>query len=229
MKKWIGAILFIMVFSFSTVAMGAVNYPYGANSFGSKNITFFGNLNPSGLGIDWRLSVANRHDLKLHNVNSRADTPSSGYLQTVQYDIQPNVGEPPDKFSKISGYHVLPLQAELIKDLAKKANGNPEYVWNQVSQHAQQAQSSPSMKSGKVEFYTVDYVPYVNISSVIYYSGGGDPDMVRVKDGNGVSSPLFQTTYKTTSWPVINELKQEGQGLSVGRLNSGYAEPRVRQ
>ncbi|KIV58372.1 hypothetical protein AM501_24880 [Aneurinibacillus migulanus] len=215
MKRKITTLAFAIVLSFSTIALAAINYPYGDYKYGEKNVAFKGNLEPSGLGVEQRPSHVNRHDLRLHNVNDNTHNPENGYLQTVQYDIQPLPGEPPNKFSEKSGYHVLPLDQELIKDLAKKANGNPEYVWNQVSQHAQQAQSSPSMKSGKVEFYTVDYVPYVNISSVIYYSGGGDPDMVRVKDGNGISSPLFQTTYKTTNWPVINELKQEGQGLRI--------------
>lgn len=213
-KKIISTILAIGV-SITTIASAAVSYPYGANKYGEKDIPFQGNLSASGLGVDWRLSTAHRHDLRLHNVNSNTYTPASGYLQTVQYDIQPNVDEPPDKFSKISGYHVIKLDKELIKDFAEKANGNPEYVWNQVNEHAQQAKASPSMKSGKVEFYTIDGVPYVNISSVIYYSGGGDPDMKRVENGNGTSSPLFQTAYKTTNWPEILELKQEGQGVKI--------------
>ncbi len=212
-KKIVSTILAIIV-SITTVASAAVSYPYGANGYGEKDIQFLGNLNASGLGVDFRLSIANRHDLRFHNVTNGTYVPLSGFLQTVQYDIQPNVDEPPNKFSKISGYHVVKLDEELIKDLSQKANGNPDYVWNQVSQFAQQAESSPSMKAGKVELYKVDNIPYVNIGSVIYYSGGGDPDMVEA-GGDGVSSPVFRTTYKTTNWPTISELKQEGQGLKI--------------
>lgn len=215
LRKKIAAIALTFTLSFSSVVSAIATYPYGEKEYGAKNISFKGNLEPSGLGVEQRPSNVNRHDLRLHNVNSNTYTPASGYLQTVQYDIQPLPGEPSDKFSEKSGYHVLPLDEELIKDLAEKANGNPEYVWSQVSQHVQKAEASPSMKSGKVEFYRVDYIPYVNIGSVIYYSGGGDPDMKRVREGNGNSSPLFQTTYKTTSWPEILELRQEGQGLKI--------------
>lgn len=215
MKKKIVLIVLFAVLSVFSIAFAAVMYPYGSNQYGAKNIVFQGNLGASGLGVDSRNSIANRHDLKLHNVNSGDNIPASGFLQTVQYDIQPNVNEPPNKFNKISGYHVVPLEQELIKDLAKKANGNPDYVWNQINQKAKEAKDSATKVSDPVHFYSIDNEPYIDLGSVIYYSGGGDPDMKRVEKGDGISSPLFETTYKTTNWPEILEFKQEGQGVKI--------------
>ncbi|WP_276913897.1 CARDB domain-containing protein [Aneurinibacillus aneurinilyticus] len=215
MIKKITAVALALTLSISSLVSAASLYPYGEKGYGAKNVRFKGNLSPSGLGVEERPSNVNRHDLRMYNINSKEYTPGSGYLQTVQYDIQPILGESQDKFSKKSGYHVAPLDEELIRDIAKKANGNPDYVWKQIDQFAKQAASSPSMSAEKVLFYKVDNSPYVNIGSIIYYSGGGDPDMVEVKDGNGITSPVFQTTYKTTNWPEILELKQDGQNVKV--------------
>ncbi|MED0675282.1 hypothetical protein ABEV55_14630 [Aneurinibacillus thermoaerophilus] len=215
MKGKISVLTIMVIFLLTSVVFAAVSYPYGVNRYGEKNVLFQGNMKASGLGVDWRPSNVNRHDLRFHNVNNNTYAPENGYLQTVQYDIQPLPNEPADKFSKKSGYHVVPLDEELIKDLAQKANGNPDYVWRQIDQYAQQAASSPSMRAGKVYLYKVENnIPYVDIGSVAYYSGGGDPDMVEA-GGDGVSSPVFRTTYKTTNWPTISELKQEGQGLKI--------------
>lgn len=204
----------LIIFLVPSLVLANVTYPYGSYSFGEKNIIFQGNLQASGLGVGMRPAIVNRHDLRLHNINANKYVPESGYLQTVQFDIQPLANEAPDKFSKKSGYHVVPLDGELIKDLAKKANGNPDYVWNQISQKAQQAQASASKYSNPLYFYSVDGSPYINLGAVIYYSGGGEPDMVDA-GGNGISSPSFRSTYKTTNWPSITELKQEGEGIRI--------------
>lgn len=215
MRKKLLSLTLIVTLSLSSVVSAAVTYPYGINKYGQKNIMFRGNLEASGIGVENRPSNVNRHDLRFKNVNTGKYNPDNGYLQTVQYDIQPLPNEPENKFSKKSGYHVAPLDEELIKDLAKRANGNPEYVWQQVNEHAQKAASSPSMNSDKVGLYKIqNNFSFVNIGSIIYYSGGGDPEMLEA-GGNGITSSVFQTTYKTTNWPEILELKQDGQNVKV--------------
>lgn len=215
MRKKILTLALGLTLSLSTLVSAAAVYPYGIAKYGEKNLRFMGDLGASGLGVDWRPANVNRHDLRFKNVNTGKYTPDDGYLKTVQYDIQPFPNEPENKFSKKSGYHVAPLDKELVRDIAKKANGNPDYVWKQVNENAQKAASSPSMISDKVKVYKIENkFLYVDIGSIIYYSGGGDPEMLEA-GGNGITSPVFQTTYKTTNWPEILELKQDGQNVKV--------------
>ncbi|MBO8164219.1 MAG: hypothetical protein H0Z34_10945, partial [Brevibacillus sp.] len=199
-------LLFLLM---SVVAYASTLYPYGQFDFGEGNIRFYGNLEKSGLsGVDGRYSIKYRHDLRFYNVNTGQYTPGENeYLQTVQYDIQPNADEPPYKFSDVSGYHVVPLNETLIKDLASKANGNPDYVWGRISGLYAQAEASPKMwvslnendpnSSNKLYAYRVQGQPYLNIGAVFYLSGGGDPQMTENKNGDGVNSPLFHTTAQT--------------------------------
>ncbi|WP_126430025.1 hypothetical protein [Brevibacillus marinus] len=216
-----GALFLLM----SVVAYAATLYPYDDRfDFGTDNIRFLGNLEKSGLtGVDDRWSVKNRHDLRFYNVHTGQYTPGeSEYLQTVQYDIQPNADEPPDKFNRVSGYHVVPLNETLIKDLASKANGNPDYVWGRINSLYAQAESSPQMwvslnsqdpnSPNRLYAYRVQGQPYLNIGAVFYLSGGGDPQMVENQGGDGINSPIFHTTAKITNWPVIQELKQNPDG-----------------
>ncbi|WP_134687528.1 hypothetical protein [Brevibacillus migulae] len=184
-------------------ASAAATYPYGDHIYGEKDIPLKGDLSYSGLaGTQTRPSIVYRHDIKIQNVITGAKTPSSGYLQTVQFDIQPIVGvDPNDAFRDKSGYHLIPVEEELIKDLATKANGNAQFVWSKVS-----TLSHPVVKQ-----YFVNGVPYVNIGSIFHLSGGGNPDM-RKAGGDGKDSPLFNTTYKSTPWPSIPILAQNADG-----------------
>ncbi|WP_342405575.1 hypothetical protein [Brevibacillus sp. FSL K6-2834] len=188
----------------TTTALAAATYPYGDHEYGVKDIPLQGDLSYSGLsGIQIRPSIAYRHDLKIRNVITGVQTPTNGYLQTVQFDIQPLPGiEPEDKFKDKSGYHLIPLEEELIKDLSAKANGNSQWVWEQISK----ASPHPIVKT-----YLVQQTPYVNIGAVFYLSGGGAPDMKRA-EGDGITGPLFRTTYLTTPWPSIPILEQNSNG-----------------
>lgn len=187
----------------SAIASAAANYPYGDHIYGDKDIPLKGDLSYSGLSKNQtRPSIAYRHDINAHNVITGVWSPSSGYLKTVQFDIQPLPGvEPTDAFKDKSGYHLVPVEEELIKDLATKANGNAQFVWSTVN-----TLSHPIVKQ-----YFVNGVPYVNIGSIFYLSGGGDPDM-QPSGRDGISSPLFQTTYKTTPWPSIPVFEQKANG-----------------
>lgn len=205
-KKALGLTLALAVF-LGTAALAAVSYPYGKDDYGKENIILKGNMSKSGIGVSSRPSIANRHDLRFKNVNNNTYLPVQGYLETVQYDIQPLPNEPPNKYEKISGYHILPLDQELIKDLATKANGNPEYVWMKINENAEKASKSPNKLYDHVFFYLVNNSPYVDVSAVSYFSGGGDPESIDA-GGNGKTAPIFKTTYKSTNWPIIHELKQ---------------------
>ncbi|CAI8943419.1 Ig-like_bact domain-containing protein [Brevibacillus sp. IT-7CA2] len=198
-KVW--GLTLALTLSLTAICSAAVTYPYGSQEYGEKDIVLKGDLTYSGLsGIQYRPSIANRHDVNTKNAISGVQNPSSGYWQTVQFDIQPLPGvEPDDKFKDKSGYHLVPIQEDLVKDLATKANGNAQFVWSKVN-----TLSHPIVKQ-----YLVNGVPYVNMGSIFYLSGGGDPDM-RKAGGNGVISPLFRTTYRTTPWPSIPILAQSG-------------------
>ncbi|MDT3418141.1 hypothetical protein QO009_004066 [Brevibacillus aydinogluensis] len=202
-RVFVLCILAIMM-GVTSIASAAATYPYGENAYGEKNIELVGDLSASGLsGAQKRPSIAYRHDVRVFNVISGAYTPSSGYLQSVQYDIQPLPGvEPSDAFKGKSGYHLIPLEQEIIKDYAAKQNGNADYVWKMVSGGT----SSPWLKK-----YLVNGVPYINIGAVAYFSGGGLPDM-RDAGGDGINSPLFRTTYLSTPWPNIPILAQDADG-----------------
>ncbi|MFS0557233.1 hypothetical protein [Brevibacillus sp. 179-C9.3 HS] len=193
------------IFLTSTMVSAAATYPYGKHYYGEKDIYLQGDLSSSGLsGVQWRPSFAYRHDLKIRNVITGVETPTSGYLQTVQFDIQPLPGiEPEDKFKDKSGYHLIPLEEELIKDLVAKANGNAQWVWEQVSK----SNPHPIVKQ-----YLVNNVPYIDIGAVFYLSGGGLNNIARVENGDGITSPLFQTHYDSTPWPSIPILEQNSDG-----------------
>jgi hypothetical protein len=203
-RKVLGFALALSI-GLTTTALAAATYPYGEFVYGEEDVPLQGDLSYSGLsGVQWRPSIAYRHDLKIRNVITGAQTPANGYLKTVQFDIQPLPGiEPEDKFKDKSGYHLIPLEEELIKDLTAKANGNAQWVWEQVSK------SSPHPI---VKRYLVNNVPYINIGAVFYLSGGGLNNMARVANGNGITSPLFQTLYDSTPWPSIPILEQNSNG-----------------
>ena len=194
----------VLVLGLGSAAAATATYPYGKNEYGQKNIILKGDLSASGLsGVESRPSIAYRHDLRVYNVISGAYTSGSGYLKTVQYDIQPLPGvEPADAFKGKSGYHLIPLEEDIIKDYAMKQNGNADYVWRQISGNT----TSPWLKK-----YLVDGVTYINIGAVAYFSGGGKPDM-KDAGGDGVTSPLFRTTYLSTPWPSIPILAQDSDG-----------------
>jgi hypothetical protein len=200
-KKVLGFTLTLSMLT--TMVLAAATYPYGDYAYGTKNIPLKGDLSYSGLmGVQTRPSIAYRHDLRAQNVITGVQTPASGYLQTVQFDIQPLPGvEPEDKFKDKSGYHLVPIEEEIIKDLATKANGNAQWVWEQISNS-----SHPITKK-----YMVEKVPYVNMGAIFYLSGGGAPDMRRA-EGDGITGPLFRTTYSTTPWPSIPILEQTADG-----------------
>lgn len=233
-RKMVVSITALFLLMLSVVASAATLYPYGEWGFGKDNILFRGNLEKSGLqGVDERWSIKHRHDLRFYNVNTGQYTPGENeYFQTVQYDIQPNIDEPDDIFNRKSGYHVVPLDEELIKDLATKANGNPDYVWGRINSLYAQAESSPKMwvslnpndpnSPNKLYAYKVNGQPYLNIGAVFYLSGGGDPQMVENQGGDGINSPAFHTTAKITNWPVIHEFKQNPDG-SIGIKATAYS------
>jgi hypothetical protein len=204
MKMGIKVLSFTLALSIgiTTMVCAAVTYPYGESPYGTKNIHLKGDLSYSGLsGIQTRPSTVHRHDLRARNVITGVSTPPSGYLQTVQFDIQPLPGvEPEDKFKDKSGYHLVPFEEEIIKDLATKANGNAQWVWEQINTE------HPIVKK-----YRANNAPYVNIGAIFYLSGGGAPDMRRA-EGDGITGPLFRTTYLTTPWPSIPILEQNSNG-----------------
>ncbi|MED4567994.1 hypothetical protein P9302_00645 [Brevibacillus agri] len=202
-KKVLGFTLALYL-GLTTMVLAAATYPYGDYVYGTKNIPLKGDLSYSGLsGIQTRPSIVYRHDLNTQNAITGVKSPSSGNLKTVQFDIQPLPGvEPKDIFKDKSGYHLIPLEEELIKDLSAKANGNSQWVWEQISK----ASPHPIVKT-----YLVQQTPYVNIGAVFYLSGGGAPDMKRA-EGDGITGPLFLTTYLTTPWPSIPILEQNSNG-----------------
>ncbi|MED1790636.1 hypothetical protein P4V47_24750 [Brevibacillus laterosporus] len=199
MKKVLLPFLFVMIFSFTSTVLAVEMYPYGPFLYGKKNVDFSGNLSKSGLtGIQQRKSIVNRHDMRFQNMISNQ---TGAYIHTVQHDIQEVL--PTDDFRNKRGYHVVPLDEELVKDLATKANGDAQWVWQQVSKN---------LPHSYVEKYTVDRkYSYINIGAIAYLSGGGDPDMQQAT-GDGINSPLFKTTYKSTNWPSISVLEQNQDG-----------------
>ncbi|WP_342404214.1 hypothetical protein [Brevibacillus sp. FSL K6-2834] len=197
--RFVFILVIIALLSSVAIALAQATYPYGAFNFGTKDIVLRGNFSKSGLqGIQQRKSTVNRHDLRFHNEISGQ---TSDYIQTVQHDIQEML--PTDDFKDRRGYHIIPLDEGLVKDLATKANGNAEWVWKQVSKNPPHPY---------VQEYTVDRkYKYINIGAIAYLSGGGDPEM-QSAGGDGVTSPLFRTTYKTTPWPSIPILEQNSNG-----------------
>lgn len=204
LSKIINSVFFLAMFVTSTVVSAAATYPYGGYPYGKKNIELRGDLSYSGLsGVQIRPSIAYRHDLAIQNAITAIRTPSSGYLKTVQFDIQPLPGvEPVDKFKDKSGYHLIPLEEEMIKDLAAKANGNAQWVWEQITKPS----PHPIVKK-----YRLDNVPYVSIGAVFYLSGGGLHTIAKA-GGDGVTTPLFETIYHSTPWPSIPILEQNSDG-----------------
>lgn len=197
-------ITILLILGLASIAYAAT-YPYGDHKYGEKDIFLKGDLSYSGLGgVQTRPSIAYRHDVRSYNPISNSYIPAGGgYLQTVQFDIQPLPGvEPDNQFRDKSGYHLVPLEGTIVKDLSEKFNGNSQYVWNQVSKNPPHSY---------VKKYLVNGVPYINIGSVAYLSGGGKPDMKKA-GGNGVGSPLFKTTYLSTPWPQIPILSQDADG-----------------
>ncbi|MCC8438722.1 hypothetical protein HP567_029755 (plasmid) [Brevibacillus sp. M2.1A] len=199
MKKGLLLLFTIVALSLPVIALAAVTYPYGAFKYGTKNVELKGDFSKSGLnGVQVRKSTVNRHDIRFHNQLSGQ---IGSYIQTVQHDIQEML--PTDNFKDRRGYHLIPLDEELVKDLATKANGNAEWVWQQVSK---------SPPHSYVERYTVkNTLSYINIGAIAYLSGGGAPDM-QPAGGDGTNSPLFGSTYKTTPWPSIPILTQTSNG-----------------
>ncbi|MGG4461965.1 hypothetical protein ABEX29_27035 [Brevibacillus porteri] len=149
-------------------AYAAVSYPYSNLQYGDS-VWLYGDLSYSGAGHnDGRPSIVHRHDVKFKNTITGVE--DKDYIKTLQLDIEKLL--PTDDFIDRNGYHLVPVEEELIKDLARRANGNADYVWEQVS----------SMKTTKyVRYYKINRQVWIPLVSVVYLSGGGEPDMQKVQ------------------------------------------------
>jgi hypothetical protein len=176
-------------------------YPYGDYNFGDE-VWLQGDFSFSGLseneGRKGRPAKVLRHDTRLHNVGDGKETP---YYQTVQFDIKETL--PSDNFVDRSGYHLIPVEPKIIKDFAAKSNGNPEFVWAALND--KNKIDMPQLRD-LVRLYTVNGQKWVNVAAVVMLSGGGPAKMMPA-GGNGITSPVFQTTYITTPWPEIIDAK----------------------
>lgn len=186
-------LLIISIFTTPLTAVFAATSEYGF-PFGYI-ARLRGDLSFSGLsGIQERKAKAIWHDTRFHNVISGKISP---YYVTQSYEIQEELET--DDFKYRSGYHLIPLDEQIIKRFAALANGNANFVWNAV-------QSTP--------IYFYDEMPYVRFGYVVHYSGGGDPESIYYP-GQGITSPSFKTTYKTTNWPIIHELEAREGGKAT--------------
>lgn len=165
-KKSIVILLFLVaLLSVTVVANASVKYPYGPYQYGEKNVWIWGNLSPSGVGKNGRPSIVYRNDVRVQNAITGEISP---YFQTVQFDIQEYL--PTDDFKDRRGYHLIPLDEDLIRDLTAKANGNADFVWNEISKNP----SNPV-----VQKYIIDGETWVNFGAVFNLSGGGAPTLTR--------------------------------------------------
>jgi hypothetical protein len=196
--KRILALLLPMIFMVSVV-YAAVNPDYGSNDYGEGSILLKGDLSPSGIGTsDSRNSIAYWHAVRFQNVVTNDQYPTDGsYIPTVSYDIQEQLAT--DNFTNREGYHLLPVDADTIKRYAEYMDGNQDYVWQQI-----QANTN--------KYYFVDGSPYISFPQMAYWCGAGNPDMKQVSN-DGVNSPMFQTTYKITPWPYIDQFSAKQDGV----------------
>jgi hypothetical protein len=200
MKKCL-SLLFFFLFAFASSSFAATMPDYPPDKYGEANIPLRGDLSPSGIGTDdQRPSTVYWHAVRFQNAISNDQYPTDGsYIPTVSYDIQEQLAT--DNFANREGYHLLPIDESTIKRYAGYMNGNQDYVWQQV-----QAASN--------KLYQVDRRPYISFPQVAYWCGAGEPDMKQLSN-DGVTNPLFQTTYKTTPWPYIEEFSPNNGNLNI--------------
>ncbi|MBO8165403.1 MAG: hypothetical protein H0Z34_17090, partial [Brevibacillus sp.] len=210
-KRLILSVLCFIIFCSPFTALPkkahAATPSYGTFSYGEKPVQVYGDLSKAGVGITERPSTVLWHQNKFKNIVTGQITPSD-WRNDVQFDIQET--EPTDNFSGRRGFHLVELKQPVVKEIAQQANGNPDFVWLQVNDET------------KAKHYLVDNdYHYVDYGSIIKWSGGGAPNQ-QSGGGNGVSGPLFKTTWTTTPWPVINQITFNGDvvATNITRDNS---------
>lgn len=129
-RKGIFTFLFIFLFLNIPLQVFANTCPnpsdYGA--YLGTIVGIRGDLSASGLSTDaTRDALVRLHWVYYENVNT---SELSNRFNTTGYELQEQL--PSDDFSGRSGYHLLQYSESLIKTYANRANGNPDYVWNQI-------------------------------------------------------------------------------------------------
>jgi hypothetical protein len=203
--KWSGVLTLLLLFCLIQVASAAPQAIYGPTSalktFGTKH-SFSGYFSASGLeGRQTRGSWLRWHDVRYKNEITGQVT--SNYEPTTTFDLIES--EPGDNFNRRRGYHAIYEDEATIKMMASKFNGNADFVWRMISKARNGIipNSYPAKYAlTKEHFFEADIgFPYVHFGTVGVLSGGGNFKMVAT--GNGVDTPLFQTTYTYTPWPTI--------------------------
>ncbi|MED0738879.1 hypothetical protein [Aneurinibacillus thermoaerophilus] len=202
------ALLFIFAFMGIVYAATPIYGPYSY----SKDIKyqFYGDLSPSGLGSNQtRGAYALWHDVQFRDIFYNTIDPGAGsYYPTVQFDLIENPGDP--DIGKKRGYHVAPNTKESVTMLAKKMQGNPDYVWRVLSGKGKSVDypnGHPLVPPNS--FYMVENIDdWVSFGKIAALSGGGvaDKDMNYQEFGwgtRGVDYPVYKTQYQVTPWPEI--------------------------
>lgn len=204
--KWVISLSVVLVAAVSWIYIASTSAStgpdYGPDQYGDTDILFRGDLTPSGLGIDdMRPSTAHWHKVRFRRVDTGE---TSDWINAVQYDIIET--KPTDDFSRRSGYLVIPVDEQTIKQIAGMANGNPDWVWDIVSNR----KPAPVLGKSKLTYYTADDIPMVSFGEVVALSGGGSPVILEDNEREGINKPRRVTEFSTTPWPVINSIRFNG-------------------
>jgi len=187
----------------STASAAAVpSWGDSAIDYGAQFSRLYGDLSASGLqGIDARPAWLNRWEAYFVDALTGQ---TKNYLD--RYDVY-NIREitETDDFNDRRGYGLLPQREDVIKAFVKLANGNPEYVWHEVSRYNNVTQKG---------FYAINEIPYISMNRLVELSGGAfDRLQPRVTDD---PSAINGTVYfRVTPWPQITSAVFDGKEARI--------------
>lgn len=219
MRALLCLVLSLAIMLGSTANAAAVpSWGNPAIDYGAEFSRLRGDLSASGLqGIDERPAWLNRWEAYFVDALTGQ---TKNYLD--RYDVY-NIREitETDDFSDRRGYGLLPQREDVVKAFVKLANGNPEYVWHEVSRYNDVTQKG---------FYTLNGVAYISMNRLVELSGGAfDHLQSRVTDDPGAINGTVY--FRVTPWPKITAAVVDGDTVRIEfvtyGLSSDLHRPRV--
>ncbi len=196
------ALLFCLQFTVVYAATPIYGFPFGKSENHKHKIA--GNLNPSGLGNGWRMAYPLWHNVRFNN---------GQYHVTEQFDLIDNQGE---NIGKNRGYHLIPKQEANIRWLATQANGNIDYVLFAIMGSDGITNKHPFLKD---KYYKIDnFEDWLMFSEPVSLSGGGLESSTKISE-DGVTKPVFNSTYKTTPWPSVRSLRTKEGNTESNKIS----------
>lgn len=209
MRALLCLVLSLAIMLGSTANAAAVpSWGNPAIDYGAEFSRLRGDLSASGLqGIDERPAWLNRWEAYFVDALTGQ---TKNYLD--RYDVY-NIREitETDDFSDRRGYGLLPQREDVVKAFVKLANGNPEYVWHEVSRYNDVTQKG---------FYTLNGVAYISMNRLVELSGGAfDHLQSRVTDDPGAINGTVY--FRVTPWPQITSAVYDGQEARITFVTHG--------